>query len=382
MIKIYFVTYFITAALSLYRKNIYIIYIYFLLVYGILYKVGQDYINYHLLYENLTFLNIEELKKGYEVGFLIFTYIHKILFNDVYTFYFLIQVLVLGILFYYLKRWCIYPYLGLNIYFSRFFFSLNIDQQRQCIALFIFLIGFHFLEKNKLFKFYICCVIASCFHISAVICFFIPIFLKIKIDKKIILAVYFLGTLINFLEIEYFKYFLKILKNISFSEFLNNKIQIYINSEIDQQIKFFTLGRIERGILFAISIWGLSKYEFLEKKEKNYFKLYFCYAIMQLYFYEFAILIQRFGYFFRIFEIFLFPNIIYNLNRKINKIFLLIIILMLNFFSLINLLVLNKNTKEAFMPYQNFILNKKILKNANEKLEFEFKLKKIIENNN
>ncbi|WP_407537337.1 hypothetical protein [Cetobacterium somerae] len=48
---------------------------------------------------------------------------------------------------------------------------------------------------------------------------------------------------------------------------------------------------------------------------------------------------------------------------------------------MINVLVLNQDTKEAFIPYQNYILNKKFLKNADEKLEFEFKIKKIIEGN-
>lgn len=147
-----------------------------------------DYDSYHTIFDDysdlISFLCTPySTSFGTEYGYLFLNaLIHT--FTDNYNYFLLIvNCLSVWLLLLSFKKNNIHYGLFLIMYFfvSRLYFQYNFTLMRQSIAMVIVWYAFHFLSNRKYIAYYLFVLIASSFHISALICLFIPFLSKLNI---------------------------------------------------------------------------------------------------------------------------------------------------------------------------------------------------------
>lgn len=115
--------------------------------------------------ENYSFL---ERPYGYaEKGFYFLSVLAKTISFDI-TFYLLfISAITMFLLYIDIRKYSIYPLLGLCCYVSRFFCGRNLVQMRAAMSYLIVLWGLHYVYKRDLLKYFLLVYFASLFHQSA-----------------------------------------------------------------------------------------------------------------------------------------------------------------------------------------------------------------------
>lgn len=147
-----------------------------IIVSGLRYRVGTDYLSYVNLYDT-NYANGEATLTN-KPGLYLVGRIASLIYNDYSTWFFLMAIFTIGIYFYVIKKYSI------NITFSIFLFvflgswhgSFNVVKQYAATALILF--GFPFLVKRDFIKWCFSCVLAYTFHESAII--MLPLFFLVS----------------------------------------------------------------------------------------------------------------------------------------------------------------------------------------------------------
>lgn len=146
------------------------------------------YITFTRYTPNIFDYNISEKQIGFtEKGFFFLGVLVKT-FTDNYQIYFLF-IGALSMLFLYkdLRKYSIYPLIGLCAYIARFFINRNLSQIRAGLAYLIVIWGIKYIHEKKMWHYILLVFIASFFHYSAWIA--LPLYFIcnwIHINKKII----------------------------------------------------------------------------------------------------------------------------------------------------------------------------------------------------
>lgn len=131
-------------------------------------NIGND-TNYYLIFYNYTVSNIST-PANFEIGYRIYCYFlgNYLLFNG---HYFLILTAVIC----YIPLFVVFfkksqsPEISIVLFFCMLF-SAYTNTLRQCIAMSLILIGYCFLKDKKTLLFILFVLLASCFHLSALLC--------------------------------------------------------------------------------------------------------------------------------------------------------------------------------------------------------------------
>lgn len=119
---------------------------------------------------NLLSYALNKAYYGYgEGGFVLITKLIKIITCDAHIYFLVISSLTFLILYKFLSRYGLYPIIGIYIYIGRFMIFRNMAQIRAALALTIILLAFRYAHSRNFFKYSLIIVIASSFHISALI---------------------------------------------------------------------------------------------------------------------------------------------------------------------------------------------------------------------
>ncbi len=201
--------------------------------------IGTDYEVYKNLFYSTTaitsFINI-----GYNV--LIITL--RALFRSHFSF-FLVSSFIISYFTYIFARENVDDYdFGILVFITFGMLMPSYNIIRQWIACAIFLYSFKYIIKKKLLKYIICIIIASCFHISALLLFLIYPILNVKFSLK-----------------------LKLIITVSLSLF----IKLFFNSKI--VFKIFTL--IDSGYYYRYVV-AIDKFN----QVSNYTNFFFCFVIL------------------------------------------------------------------------------------------------------
>ena len=169
-----------------------------ILVSGLRYAIGTDYMMYKSFYFNVNLPNAEKV----ETGFKILINIVKNVFGYKFWYFFVICAAISIIPIYYvIKKKSKYPAFTLIMFVSMGFYTLSFNMVRQFVAIAICIIALEFIYRKNFIAYVFTIIFASFFHITALImipAYFIGIGdFKSNTLLKIFIIELFVGILFN-----------------------------------------------------------------------------------------------------------------------------------------------------------------------------------------
>lgn len=154
------------------------------------YGIGYDYFNYERLYEQLGPMTAAQLVQD-PVGkqFIGYSLVTHLLYRaglDYRSLLLVINLLMTGVVLWFVKRYSPLPWMSLFFYLTLQFFAHSMNLFRQSIAATICLLAYPFLKRRKLLPFVLVVLLAAAFHTSAL--FFLPFYwiLNWKCDGRLL----------------------------------------------------------------------------------------------------------------------------------------------------------------------------------------------------
>lgn len=206
--------------------------------------LGTDWYFYYPSFMEKTYI--------YEKGYMLYTS----LIGGIYKSYPFYQSITLGIdficLYFLFKKYSKYPILTFGIFYCIQGLFMEVELLRNMKAIILFMFSLRFIENKKIIPYMLLNIVGVSFHQSAIL--YLPLYfiLRIKYDRKIILTLFVLGSLIYICNIDIL---ISSLEKISMflGGNLGNKIDNYIKvipKNIPRGINMFFL---ERVLLFIIA---------------------------------------------------------------------------------------------------------------------------------
>ena len=227
-----------------------------ILLFGLRYRVGGD----SLLYEdnwyklpNLSDLQGKDAFDHYSKQplYYIFVAIIKELGGGFVAFQIVHAIIVNTVFFKIIKQYCTHIFTAVIFYFCIIAFNSNTEILREALAVAVFLLSLKYLMAHKWIPYYICCIIAFNFHISAVICFLIPFLLKFCTKQwrfsRLIPILVVLGVL-SFVYVQYLPSLLSFVFTL-LSSFNMDKMEIYTSMLGSNNVNGYILSIINVSII-------------------------------------------------------------------------------------------------------------------------------------
>lgn len=327
-----------------------IILIYLVIQVGFRWETGTDWNSYLNHFTNISLKNFTDATEGfYEVGYNIFVLTCKLISNN-YSFF-----LVIHSLLFYILIFKSFKYFTPNIFLCLLlFYALNLGllgSNRQLLALAIGFYSLRFLIKSWNFTFLLFIIIASFFHMSAIL-FLIYYFLKNKISLFKLLALFTIAATIGFLIMP--KVF-----NLEFSflpaGYTLMKLLTYLEKSETTTFVYPIFGLLKRTIIvsyFLINRSKFSKYNPLFNIVLNGYLIGILFFL--LFSYTIPLMISRGSIYFNIMEPILLSYIILLYKDMYIK---YLIIILLTIFSILLLSQSISPYKDLFDPYKGLFIN-------------------------
>lgn len=132
----------------------------------------------------LTDFSFEEFHRTYlgyqEIGFYLLSSGIKTVTSNVHIYFTVVSALTLTVLFLSLRKYSVYPFIGLLVYLSRFFMGREMMQIRAGLAISIVVFALQYIEMRKLKHFIFFVLLASSFHLSAIL--ILPVYWMSRIE--------------------------------------------------------------------------------------------------------------------------------------------------------------------------------------------------------
>lgn len=249
---------------------------------------------------------------GYsERGFYFLSVVIKTITNDVHVYFLLVSIVTMSLLFFDIRKYSIYPLLGLCCYVARFFCGRNLVQIRAGLSYLIVIWGLQYVYKKQLWKFLLLVFVASLFHQSAWIALpFYFICNTIRIKRKHI----FIGLAIAFILGAFFQGPISAFVTDSANDF--NVATTYVQGRF---IEAKGLGNPM--IYFQVVI--LLVYVYLEKPMSRIYKYYYVFrngywysTLILISFCSFTALSGRTSSLFATIEFAIIPSLLYHVPKQ------------------------------------------------------------------
>lgn len=351
----------------------YFVIIAYILFFGFRGFIATDWMNYSNFYKDLPSDFSKVLNNGsFEPGFVVYSFLIKLVSVKYEIFQLLNTITNIILLNIFFKRYLNEKYyaLGFAVFVVFFGYIFEINLLRNFKSLLIFLLSLKYIENRDWLKYYLCILLALMFHWTSII--FIPLyfFLHKKIDIKILLWIFAIGTAIYLFQIEYIKPIIK-----SFSILLpidaNEKITGYLESKSFGGSYGLTFGYFERTLITFLILFYYKKIT-SNKSNILFVNSFLIFNVFYLYFSEVSIIIVRMASIFAFSYWILIPQLLLHIEKKLKLVFVV-------FFGLLLVIKIHIATNNLFFEYDSFLSSK--VKTQKERLEIYKKNKRIIERN-
>lgn len=163
-----------------------------ILLFGLRYRVGGDTLNYMQFFskrcptiDGLTLYNFADSTTA--PLFIILMSICKTIYNDFVLFQMVHSIVLNCAVFYFLRKHSGNPFFSYILFYAIIGLYFNMEILKETFAISMFLIGYEYMISNDWKKYYICAVIAVGFHYGAIILFFIPFLMGLRLNKKFVI---------------------------------------------------------------------------------------------------------------------------------------------------------------------------------------------------
>lgn len=295
---------------------------------GLRYHTGYDYLSYQNIYESINNFN-DIFKLNIEIGFLFINWGLKFIIDNFQVFIFVVAFFSVILKSKFLKKYSEYAVIPLLYYFSFYFLVRDMGQMRQALSVGILIWSIPYIYKRDFWKFLSIVLLASSIHFTSIIFLICYFFNKIKLNIPKIIILILLSLLFSIID-------LKIILEYLFENIFNflpysHKIPNYINNKPDEVARIgFSLKVIWRLFILTISLLfynRLIKFKYFE----TYFKIYFIGSVIFFSFNSVSIFAGRLTDSFFFIEGIILSYIIVLFKYKEIKIILLIVLALISF---------------------------------------------------
>ncbi|OJZ13216.1 EpsG family protein [Sphingobacterium sp. 40-24] len=172
------------------------IFIFFVCVAGLRYKVGGDSLEY---YNSFTgqIPTLNDLSRDhffsirYEPFWIILNSVCKTIINDFALFQFVHAFWINFVIFKFFKNNTQFRFTAILVYWMFFYFYFNMEILRESIAISLFLVAYPYLSKKKWLKYYIIVICSAMFHTSAIFLLFLPFFSSQVLNRVTLIRIAF-----------------------------------------------------------------------------------------------------------------------------------------------------------------------------------------------
>ncbi|WP_051941665.1 EpsG family protein [Maribacter forsetii] len=278
----------------------------------------------------------------HEPGYLTVEFLNKKIINNHVFHFFVIGCMSLIFIFKSLKNYTTYFYLGLSLYFLRFFFLRDLNQIRAGVALAIVLYSIKFISKRDVLPFYLLILMAASFHKTALL--IIPFYyinnyiIKNSISNKKLILALILSFCISFIKIKQIIGEL-IIKYVPSSA-------SYVSGYLSESGNLFSLIVLYQVIVFLTFMLFENQ---LKNRQPHYYtirNMLLVSLLLLFIFNDFAILSSRLSTLFATVEIIILPSFVLLFKNK-----LMMKILYFIFFILLFYINVYKRLGEEYMLY-------------------------------
>lgn len=211
--------------------------------------VFHDWMNYYPEFEKISFYYLQhyDMADSKEPGWLIFQLLCKGLFDNYHFMVFVHSVICMLLLYRFLRQYVGNVLIGMMVYLVFDGYTISINLLRNSMAIMIFLNALPYLYNRRPLEYTGLCLLAACFHFSALT--FLPMyfFLHRRLNKWAFAAIYLTGLAIYLLNVPIFQPLIKFL-GIG-GDFLYEKIEAYTELSIRLKISIGLLERLLTGFL-------------------------------------------------------------------------------------------------------------------------------------
>ena len=285
-----------------------------------------------------------------EPGFIFLTSLVKTFTDDYHLLFFIVSFFAISINIYYYYKYSPFVILTIALYYVHTFLARDMNQIRAGLACAILLISIQYIKNRNLFKFSIVIIIASLFHVGALV-FFVTYFITTTtysrftylITLGMSIALSFLG--LSELIVNSLPDSLGIVKNVL--------VNYYNSPMYKNAIYTFDITNIKQIVIATIFILCLNKLRTKSDFFLILFNIYFIGVLWRLAFSDFGIFAARFATFFTITEVILIPYLLFCFTKR-ERLIVVFLILFYGFATLY-LNIFQKEIKPVY-EYKNFII--------------------------
>lgn len=169
-----------------------LVYVTLVSIMGLRYKVGGDtynYMNYFSWAPELQYWQPFDLS-GFEPGFSLFTSAIKTYFDDIYVYQTIISALMTFMLMYFINRNTSYRFLAMLLIFVAMYLYFSTEVIRESLAVGGLLMAYPLLRDRRYIPYYAVCFFLLTLHSSAALCFLLPLFRNLKLNRRFFLYVF------------------------------------------------------------------------------------------------------------------------------------------------------------------------------------------------
>ena len=328
---------------------------------GLRFETGGDWTSYTLFFKKIEPISLVFAGKApvynesyMEPAYKLINSLVKTFEGNVQVVFLIVAIINSTLLFKALRKYCVYPVLGLLIYYTSIFFFLDMVATRQGVAVLLFFCALNFVYERKLWQFLLTMGVAFVFHRSSVLLLPLYFFIHKSFSNKTYILVFAFSLLIFFLQIKWMAGLLSLAADI-IGGTNGAIIKVYLNSTAYAANRLITVGTLINILLFFI---------YLGKREKlseyKYFSIFFNLFIVNLIvffvFYEFIEISNRYRFYFLIANITLLPYLVVVYQDKLSKLLVFASICAFTFLYGRSYF-LESPGAIAFNPYQNYVIH-------------------------
>lgn len=271
----------------------------FVLFFGFRGFLLTDWILYYPYYMGLEWADVTDFftpgKQGLEPGFALLAMVCKTLsFSSYHFLEFVITGFVLTCLYRFFRRYTGNVALGLMIFIAFNGVGVTCNLLRNSIAIGIFLLAIPFMEQRRPLPYYLLCLLALSFHISALVYLPLYLFFHRFPSRWVYLAVFVVA---NVAFVTRFSIVEQLLELMGLSGDAAIKADAY-TGKMTTAVAVFSLGYMERLLTGTLVIVYHDKLKALHNGSGVIVNGVFMYLIMFFFFSQYDVLAQRFTFLF------------------------------------------------------------------------------------
>jgi transmembrane protein EpsG len=268
--------------------------------------------------------------------------------------FFIVAFINSCLLFKALRMYCVYPVLGVLIYFCSIYFPLDMIAIRQAVAVQLFFIALYFVYLRKFWPFFLLLTIAFFFHRSAILLFPLYFIIHKELSYRTYTAIFILSAAVFFLQVQWFTGLLSFIAD-QIGGNNGGIIRMYLSSNTYGVNRVLSVGVLINLLLFVVYFRNRNELRQF-KYYRIFFNLFMINVVVFFVFYELIEISNRYRFYFLISNVILLPYLI--ILYKDVWLRLLTFIGIIAFSFLYGRAVfLEEPSAIAFNPYQNYLIH-------------------------